>query len=480
MGGRKSVYKWSAIDRIGNAIITFAGNIILARLLLPADFGLVAIVGIFISIAYNISGCGMSDGLIHKKHPTAHDYSTVFVFNAVMGLCFCALFIGIAHPISLYFGYDELEGIMWALGICFFFSTLCFTQETRMRKEMDFKGIAIVKLSSTITAIGLGIYLAYAGYGYWALVSSRIFLSFFQFVYYILITRWMPKIAFYRESFNELFGYGVHLMTSYVFTQIGRNVNTFVLGKYSPAASGIFSQAQKMQEVPYGIVEAVFNWPFFSVLANEEDEKRRHQLSHNMFCNMLWISVTIGVLLILLSSPGFKFLFGEKWDAAIPVFRLLIIYGAFTAMKYFFQTILKAYDKTKQIRNLTILEVVLQLTLLALAFKHGVFMIAMSQVIATGIATFYYLLSYKKNEKVSFKNIVVSLYQSTILPIITFTIVTIGYLYWNEKVSSFVNLLLSLSSFLILFVAINELFKPTVYMNYRDKVISILNQKTKT
>ena len=87
------VYKWSAIDRVCNSVMTFAGNIILARILTPYDFGLLAMVAIFVAIAYNISGCGLSDGLIKKTNPTDKDYSTVFVFNLAFGLFFCVIFI---------------------------------------------------------------------------------------------------------------------------------------------------------------------------------------------------------------------------------------------------------------------------------------------------------------------------------------------------------------------------------------------------
>ena len=79
------VYKWSAIDRVCNSVMTFTGNVILARILSPYDFGLLAMTAIFVAIAYNVSGCGLSDGLIKKAHPTDRDYSTVFVFNLVFG-----------------------------------------------------------------------------------------------------------------------------------------------------------------------------------------------------------------------------------------------------------------------------------------------------------------------------------------------------------------------------------------------------------
>lgn len=465
------VYKWSAIERIGNSIITFGGNIILARLLMPADFGLVAMVGIFISIAYNISGCGLSDGLIKKSNPTDKDYSTVFVFNAIMGILFCALFIAIANPVSYFFDQPELTNIMWVLGVCFFFSTLTFTQETKLRKELNLKKIAIVKLLATITSMILGIWLAIAGYGYWALVSTRIFLSFFQFLYYLVVARWIPRIAFYRDSFKELFSYGVHLMISFVLTQFGRNINAFVLGKYSPAASGVFSQAQKLQEVPYGVIEAVFNWPFFAVLSNEQDESRRRKLAQEMFQNILWIGVCVGVLLLLLSSPGIKLLYGEKWIEAIPIFRLLTLYGIFTSMKYFFQTILKTYGKTKTIKNFTYGEVILQVILLVISFNFGIYWIAMSQVVAVGLIMLFYLLMYMRIEELSTMQMMSSVINTILVPVIAFVVVLIGNMVWNASTLPIVNVLLALISFGVTFILLNEIIRPTVYMNYRNKIM---------
>ena len=119
--------------------MTFGGNLLLARLLSPDDFGLLSMVAIFSALAANISGCGMSDGLINKKDPTKEDYSTVFTFNVTMGLLFACLFITGSGLIAEYFGYYQLRGIMIAIGICFFFQSLCMVQETRMLKNSILK-----------------------------------------------------------------------------------------------------------------------------------------------------------------------------------------------------------------------------------------------------------------------------------------------------------------------------------------------------
>lgn len=465
------VYKWSAIDRVCNSVMTFAGNVILARILTPYDFGLLAMVAIFVAIAYNISGCGLSDGLIKKANPTNRDYSTVFVFNLVFGIFFCVIFILLSQPIATYFGYQELRNIMWAVGICFVFSAMTFTQETKMRKELDMKRMAIVRLSATATSLFLGIYLAIAGYGYWALVSTRIFLSVFLFVFYVIISRWLPKLAFYKDSFKEMFGYGVHLMFSYIFTQIGRNINAAVIGQYSSAESGIYSQAQKMQEVPYAITESVFNWPFFAVLSNECDESKRKILAQNMLGNMIFINVFLGCLLLLLSSPGFQLLYGAKWIGAIPVFRILIVFGICSSLKYFFQTVMKTYGMTKVIRNLTFVEVLLQLALLAIFYKYGIFVIALTQVVASFVIMMWHGFYYKKIEEISaFRVLAISLKQA-IVPGTALLVTGIGYYFWDTKVSNLLNCVLVLILYTIVSIVILEKTKQPIYMQYRNKIL---------
>lgn len=396
-----SAYKWSLFDRICNSGINFIGNIILVRLLDPSDFGLVAMVAVFVAVAYNFSGCGLSDGLIRKIEPTADDYSTVFVFNGAMGAIFGIIFILLAHPLAAYFGYPELVNIMWAIGICFFFQTLSFVQETRMRKELEMKKLAIARLSSTLTALSLGIVLAVMGFGYWAIVSTQVFLSFFTFCYMILMTRWIPKVKFYKSSFNELFGFGVHLMLSYVMTMVGRNINTFVLGKYSAGASGLFAQAQKLEEVPFTTIESSFNSTFFVVLSNESFHERRVGIAQKMHRNFLTIYSCMAILMIIVSAPMISILYGSQWLECIPIFRILCVYGFIYSIKSFYQSVLKTYGLSKVIRNLTTIEVFIQFGLLAVFFHHGILMIAWTQVIASGTIVAIYLLYYKKCINVS-------------------------------------------------------------------------------
>lgn len=473
--GNKAVYSWSAIDRVGTSAITFVGNLVMARLLNPDDFGLLAMVAIFLAIAQNLSSCGFSDGLIHESDPSPHDYSTTFVFNAALGLIFAVLFAATGPLLAKWFDHPQLTGIMIALGICFLFQTLCFTQETRMRKELDMRGLAVVRIASAASAVALGIVLAINGFGYWALVATQGVVSVFSFVYFMLWTRWIPRPKFYMESFRRLFGYGVHLMMAYVVNQIGRNINTSVLGKYTSAtASGLYFQAQKLEEVPYAITESVFNWPFFAVLCNETDPARRRILSSQMH-SMLWaVNLFIAGLLLLVSLPAFNLLYGAKWDAAVPVFRLLLIYGVATSMKYFYQVTFKAHGKTRLVRNLTLAEVCLQLLLLAVFFRHGIMMIALTQVIATLTLMLIHIVYYMRLSGIGARTVLAEAFVALGITTLATAVTAGAAIAWYATASPLTNCVALSTVFIVAFVAICHVFRPNFYNALKEKVLTII------
>jgi len=468
----KAVYAWSTFDRIGTAVITTAGNIILARILTPADFGLVAMVGIFIAIAYNMSNCGMMDGIIRKSRPTPEDYSTMLVFNLGMGLLFCGIFFALSRPIASFFGRPELTGIMWAIGICFIFTTLSFTQEARMRKELRMDQLAIVRMGSALCAVGLGIVMALFGAGYWAIVSCRVFVNVFNFIFCLIVTRWMPRIAFSRDSFRELFGFGVHLMMAFVTRQIGANISTFALGRYSPTASGLYSQAQKVEEVPYAIAETSFVNAFFAVLSNEPDMKKRHTLSVAMYSSMLFLALLLGGGLLVISYPMIVGVFGEKWSGSVPIFRILLVFGILGLMKAFFQTIMKTRGNAKKIRNLTFAEVGLQLVLLACAYPLGILYIAWSQVIPLLVVLVSYARDFIRTENTTFGTFARATLRSATVPLLVTAITGGGYLLWNDHVTLWTSFFLTIATFLVSSAALCEGFRPESYMQVRNALFA--------
>lgn len=453
--------------------MTFGGNILMANLLDPSDFGLLAMVAVFTAIAQNISGCGMCDGLIHKSSPTARDYSTVFTVNLVLGLFFSTLFLCCSGLVAQFFGHVELRGIMIAIGICFLFRAMCMVQETKMRKDMSFKKLAVVRLSATASSLFVGIVLVFNGYTYWGLVSMQIFLSVFLWLYYVLLSRWLPRLSFYRDSFREMFGYGIHLMLAYICNQFAKNVNMSVLGKFAPVSSaGIYSQAQKLEDTPFGLTEAIFNWPFFSVLSNITDASEKIKTAVRMHSAILFINVSAACLLFFIATPAFNTLYGSKWDAAIPVFRLLLVFGIAQSMKYYYQTIFKVYGRTKLIRNLTFAEVGLQIALLFWVYDKGVMAIALSQVIPALLAVCVHVVVYRVYVRQTFGAYFKSAFLPFILPVLTLVASWLISATFTAYLPAWANLIADSLIFCGFLILVNERFKPAYYMAVREVVIS--------
>lgn len=451
--------------------MTFGGNILLARLLDPSDFGLLGMVAIFAALAYNISGCGMSDGLINKKDASAADYSTVFVFNASMGLIFAISFISCSGLIASFFGHEELKDIMIAIGVCFFFQMLALVQETKMRKDLDFKKMAIVRLSSTASALILAVILVLNGYGYWGLVSMQIFLSFFMFVYYVTVSRWIPKIAFNVASFKEMFSYGVNLMIAYLCFQMARNINMSVLGKFSTsAASGAYSQAHKLQEVPFGLSESILNWPFFAVLAATPFEERR-VLTGRMHSVIVFANAVIGCYLLAVSTYAFHSLYGQKWDIAIPIFNVLVVFGFASRMKMFYQTVFKAHSRTKIIRDLTVAEVLLQLVMLAVCYRMSTTVIAYTQTIPALVILLVYIPLYLRREGIDFSTFAKEIFKPLILPVVVLGVTIVVTRFWVLSINSFVALAVVSAVYGLILIAVCEWFKPAFYVDLRARLI---------
>src|SRR5690606_23983886 len=167
---KEKYYSWSAINKFGCQLIGFVGNVFIARLLTPDDYGLVAMLSIFIGIAWNFTESGFADGLIKKANADELDFSTIFVYNVFIGCILYAILYVLAPFVADFFHRRELEGILRVIALSVVFRALTIVEVTKLRKELQFKTIAIVFVISTFLSTFLGYLLALNGYGYWSIV----------------------------------------------------------------------------------------------------------------------------------------------------------------------------------------------------------------------------------------------------------------------------------------------------------------------
>ena len=205
---------WTLFERFGYLGIQFVSNLVLARLLMPSDFGTIGVLIIFTCLSNVLIDSGLSSALIQKKNISEEDKSTVFFTNLSLAIVVYIIIYFIAPLIAQYFHNPELYGLLRVIELMVVVDAFAAIQSTVLSREMDFKTLAKYKVFSIIIAVIVSVALAYAGMGVWALVIQYLLFSLCRAFLLWSRTKWRPHLVFSKVSFQLLFGYGSKLLLS--------------------------------------------------------------------------------------------------------------------------------------------------------------------------------------------------------------------------------------------------------------------------
>ena len=213
---RKTVVStvWASIQQFGRLGISFVSNIVLARLLMPDDFGTIGMLTIFIAVATVFVDSGLGNALIQKANASEEDYSTIFFFNIGMSLLLYLILYLAAPIIAQFFNMDILSKILRIYGLVLIINSFSIIQYTRLRKQLSFKPLTVSTLTSAFTSISLGIFLAYNGYGVWSLVTMNLAESIVRTFMLWIQCKWLPELQFKIDSLKQLFSFGGYLLAN--------------------------------------------------------------------------------------------------------------------------------------------------------------------------------------------------------------------------------------------------------------------------
>lgn len=326
---------WSSIQRFGTMIISFVSNIVLARLLLPSDFGIIGMLVLFIAIANIFVDSGLGSALIQKKEPSHKDYSTVFWANLAISLFFYILLYACAPYISRFYKMPILCSVLRIEGIVLFLNSFCLIQTTILRKELDFKKLSIANIVGNIIGTIVGVILAYWGYGVWSLVVRMLVVSLVTVFMLWGISKWRPSFTFSLGSFKELFDFGGFILLSSIVTSISNNIQTLIIGKlFSPGVLGTYTQAKQLRDIPSMSISSIISqvlYPFFSN-NQENNHKIGRTLNFSIYITA-YITSAIVAILILVSKPLIIILYTDRWIGAVGMFQILCVGGLFLAVQ---------------------------------------------------------------------------------------------------------------------------------------------------
>ena len=383
-------FLWALVERFGANAVSFAGNIVLAYLLSPDDFGLLAMLGVFTAVIFALIDCGMGDALLMHKSPSRRDFNTVFYFNVGVGVAIAVTYAALSPVVARYLGHAELQPVMVALGCGAVLTALNIAPMTQLRSQLRFKRIALINVGAVTLALFLAVGVALSGGRYWALVALQVGFPLFTGALLLVFGHWQWRWEFDVARFKELWRFGVNLLVSTVVTQVSQNIFALVLGKYYNATqAGYLGQAQKLQQTPSQSLESSISITSYVLIAKIDNPLERRAAILRMFGVMTFVNMVFCFLLLAVSEPLIACLLPAKWLPVVPYFRLMLCWGLVSPVCSHLMIIFKLHDRTAVIRNVLIVE---KTAIIVAAFalqSHGV--VAMVGA-ATALSTVSYLL----------------------------------------------------------------------------------------
>lgn len=316
---------WSSVDRFFSQGIQFIFSILIARLLLPSDYGTVAMLNIFLAISQTFIDSGFGTALIRKIDRTEEDFSTVFYFNIAVALVFYGVLWLTAPYIADFYEIPLLKDITRVVALTLVFGSFSGIQSARLSIAIDFRSRAIISITVTLVTGALGLWMAYSGYGVWALVMQSVVSSLLRTILLWAFVRWMPKLVFSWKSFKELFSFGSKLLASGLLDTAYNNIYTLVIGKvFSSSALGVYSRADSLAQYPSSNITSVLQGVTFPVLSSIQNEPERLTSAYKKFIRLsAFVVFPLMIGLSAVADPLIRLVLTDKWEGAIYLLQII-------------------------------------------------------------------------------------------------------------------------------------------------------------
>lgn len=320
---------WTALQKYSTMLVSFISGIILARLLTPFDYGCIGMLAIFMVIAEAFISGGFGSALIQKKNPTQEDYSTVFYWNLGMAILMYGILFLSAPAVARFYKIPLLSDVLRVQGLVLFIYAFNIVQRNQLRKKLNFKILSIVSIITSVITLSITIFMAYSGYGVWALVASNLISAAIPAIVFWFYIKWRPLWVFSWKSFRELFSFGFYMFLTNLINEFGAKIQGLLIGKFfNPATMGYYSKAHATEVLASQSVTSIMTqvtYPLYAEVQN--DLKQLANMIKRLTMTISYIIFPTMFILILLAKPIFVLLYSDRWLQSIPYFQVLCFAG---------------------------------------------------------------------------------------------------------------------------------------------------------
>lgn len=374
---------WKFSERILAQGVSFLLSLILARLLMPEEYGTVALVLVFINLANIFITSGLGDSLIQKKESDEEDFSTMFFCGLIMSLVIYAIMFVSASGIAAFYNNPALIRIIRVLSLQIPLGSVKTIQHAYVIKKMLFKKFFFSTLGGTLFSGILGIILAYKGAGVWAIVFQYLANSFVDMIVLFFTIEWRPQLCFKKETAKVLFSYGWKLTVAQFLNTAYVNIRNLFIGKlYTEADLAYYNKGDQFPNLIINNVNNSISTVLFPAMASENDNiSRLKSITRRSMTLSSYIIFPIMIGLIVVSEPLIRILLTDKWLSCTPYLCISCVYWMFQPCQTANVQVIKALGKSGLYLKLEMIKKFLGIILLIGSLRFGVFAIAFSNVI---------------------------------------------------------------------------------------------------
>lgn len=365
---------WSFFERVGQQGIQFIISIILARLLLPEQFGLIAMLTIFMAIAQSFINSGFGQALIQKKNATHVDECSIFYFNILVG-CLAAGLLCLAAPwIAAFYNQPILTPLTRVLSLNLIINSFGLVQITLLTRHIDFKTQLKVSMIATFLSGTIGVTMAFKGFGVWSLVAQSLSTNLFRTILLWLFNNWRPSLIFSLTALRKMFGFGSRLLYSGLLGMVFDNIYHVAIGKlFSVADLGFYSRAKSLQQLPTKNFTSMVNrvlFPAFSTI--QDDPARLKHGMHKALSTLALLNFPMMIGFAVVAKPLVLVLVTEKWLPCVPYLRLLCLVGMLYPISAINLNVLVALGRSDLFLRIQVLKPILAVIFIGLTYRWGI------------------------------------------------------------------------------------------------------------
>lgn len=378
----KSVF-WSAIERFSVQGAQFILTIIIARILSPGDYGLIAMLGIFMALSQVLIDSGFASALVQKQERTEIDYSTAFHFNAFGSLLIYIILYLLAPYIARFFEEPQLTNVARVLGLNLIIMSLGIVQQAKLTIALDFKRQAIASLVAVIISGGVGVWMAYNGYGVWTLVFQSIINNFFRVFFLWIFSKWLPCLKFSYQSFHSLFRFGSKLMMTGLLHELYSNLYSLVIGKFfSTSDLGYYNRAYTLAQFPSANIANILVRAIYPIQCRYQDDTEQLRSMFMKYLKMsCYVIFPFMVTLFVLAEPLVEIVLTEKWLPIVPLLRILCVAFMWDPVMKINNSILSVKGRTDYSLKAEVIKKIIALVLLFASIPLGIIAMCCSLIL---------------------------------------------------------------------------------------------------